>query len=153
MPVSSVLRTFRLTLTLAPFVLSAAPALGSDSHDIVGGGVITDTSRFEYKHTVRLLNGAVTEGEDLPQNLRGIRLSWRCSAAVVSKNVLVSAAHCFPKTIGLTDPQSNKVYRARLKDLKVEAFLRQIRVQTKFPESVLGKFSFTQNSAMIGHLV
>lgn len=124
MPITSVLRTLTLTLALAPLGLSAVPASGSDSHGIVGGGIITDVSSFEYKHTVRLLNGAVTEGEDLPQNLRGIRLSWRCSAAVVSKNALVSAAHCFPKMIGLKDPQSGRVYRASLKDLKVEAFFK-----------------------------
>jgi secreted trypsin-like serine protease len=126
MAYTSVMRVLSLSLLLtAQLQAFSFEAKGSDvSHGIVGGEVITDTSRFEYKHTVRLLNSAVTEGENLPDSLRGIRLSWRCSAVIINKNTIISAAHCFPKIIGLKDPKSDGVYRAQLKDLKVEAFFK-----------------------------
>jgi hypothetical protein len=91
---------------------------------IVGGNAVVNTQSFEYKHTARLLIAAVTEGADLPPPLRGLKISWRCSAAILSTTVLVSAAHCFPKIIGLKDSASNQIYRARLKDLKLEAFFK-----------------------------
>lgn len=109
------------------FVSSASAAfansMGSEQN-IVGGTIVTDTLSFEYQHTVRLLVRAFTAGSELPENMRGIRLSWRCSASILGKRVLLSAAHCFPKTIGLKDPQSGQNYRAKLADLKAEAFFR-----------------------------
>lgn len=124
MAYTSVLRVLSLSFVLSYLFCHEISARGNDLHGIVGGEVITDLSRSEYKHTVRLLNSAITGGENLPEHLRGIRLSWRCSAVIISKNTLISAAHCFPKQIGLRDSKSDSVYRAQLKELKVEAFFK-----------------------------
>ncbi|MFZ9519034.1 MAG: trypsin-like serine protease [Silvanigrellaceae bacterium] len=120
----SALRSLSFSLVLWTGASPLAALADSFEHEIVGGSTVTDFASFEYKHTVRLLVGAVTDGASLPEKLRGIRLSWRCSAAILGKSVLVSAAHCFPASMGLKDPDSNQVYRASLKDLKVEAFFK-----------------------------
>ena len=121
----SALRVLSLSLMCIPLWALSSQTPRGDLHGIVGGEAVTDVSRFEYKHTVRLLNGAVTtDAPELPLPLRGIRLSWRCSAAIINKNTLVSAAHCFPKSIGLKDPDTGQMHSAQLKDLKVEAFFK-----------------------------
>lgn len=120
----SALRKVLVCLGLPLLFVRPAGGSAQETHGIVGGEVVSDTTRFEYKHTVRLLVGARTEGSELPDNMRGIRLSWRCSAVIVDRTILLSAAHCFPKSIGLKDSASDRVYRAGLIDLKVEAFFK-----------------------------
>lgn len=125
MTTTSMVRNLFVSLALSSALMWQTGHAAQDSNrEIVGGTVVTDPSSFEYQHTVRLLIGAVTAGDDLPAHLRGLRLSWRCSAAIVAKQVLISAAHCFPKSMGLKDSQSPRVYRAAVKDLKLEAFFK-----------------------------
>ena len=93
-------------------------------HEIVGGDLVTDLSSFEYKHTVRLLVKGKLTGDDLPPSLKGLKLAWRCSAALLTQSVLVSAAHCFPRTMGYADPETGQLRRAQLSELNAEAFFK-----------------------------
>lgn len=120
----SITRVLAFLVGLAGVSMGAAASASQDEREIVGGGLVSDLSSFEYKHTVRLLIDAKTDGADLPEHLRDLRLSWRCSASIIARNVLITAAHCVPKSMGLADPKSDRVYRAALKDLRIEAFFK-----------------------------
>lgn len=107
---------------LAPF--NAVASNSYPLHDIVGGEIVSDLNSFEYKHTVRLLVKGTLEGSNLPDGLRGLKLSWRCSGALVTRQIVISAAHCFPKTIGLTDPKTGQPIRAGLSGVAAEVFFK-----------------------------
>jgi len=110
-------------LSLTPVVAQAEVANGG-AREIVGGEVVSDLSSFEYKHTVRLLVKGVLNGEKVPDQIKGLKMSWRCSGALLSKTVVVSAAHCFPRSIGISDPNTGEMIRADMTELSAEVFFR-----------------------------
>ncbi len=112
-----------LLLLLTP-VVAQAETSNDSTHEIVGGDVVSDLSSFEYKHTVRLLVKGVLNGQRVPDNIKGLKMSWRCSGALLSKTVVVSAAHCFPSTIGINDPETGEVIRAEMTQLNAEVFFK-----------------------------
>jgi secreted trypsin-like serine protease len=110
-------------LSIAPVVAQAEIAK-EDVREIVGGELVTDTSTFEYKHTVRLLVKGTLSGEKVPDQIKGLKMSWRCSGALLNKTVVVSAAHCFPSSIGISDPNTGELIRADMTDLSAEVFFK-----------------------------
>lgn len=104
---------------------AAAVAQQSGGHGIVGGEVVNDTESLEYKHTVRLLVSARLGGSDIPESLRGLKMTWRCSGALLGPRVVLSAAHCFPKSTAVTLPDPQRVVRGELTDLTAEAYFKK----------------------------
>lgn len=102
----------------------SAAARPTDGHGIVGGEVVNDTQSLEYKHTVRLLVSARLGGADIPENLRGLKMTWRCSGALLGPRVVISAAHCFPKSTAVTLPDSQRVVRGELTGLGAEVYFK-----------------------------
>lgn len=102
----------------AQFSPDAAP-------NIVGGEIVNDLNSLEYKHTVRLLVSAKLGGVQVPPEMQGLKMTWRCSGALLTPAVVLSAAHCFPKTLAVTLPDSGRVVRGELLGLSAEAYFKK----------------------------
>jgi len=103
----------------------SAQAALSTAHDIVGGDTVTDLNSFEYRHTVRLLISAKLSGSKIPKEMQGLKMAWRCSGALIRANIVLSAGHCFPRTLAVTLPDSGIVVRGELADLRAEAYFKK----------------------------
>ena len=105
--------------------VSGAQADPSADREIVGGDIVSDLNSFEYKHTVRLLGSAKLTGAQIPQEMQGLKMTWRCSGALIKANIVLSAGHCFPRTLAVTLPASGKAVRGELIDLQAEAYFKK----------------------------
>ncbi|MCA2961670.1 MAG: trypsin-like serine protease [Silvanigrellales bacterium] len=76
---------------------------------IVGGQEVVDRTSPVFLHTARLLVSAqIVDDLSVPKDLRGVKMSWRCSSTLVDKRTLVTAAHCYPEKVFVADPVSKK---------------------------------------------
>lgn len=82
--------------------LDAAEEIHDPSASIVGGTEVTDRSSPEFLHTVRMLfTGTLASTPDVPADMRGKSVTWRCSGTIVAPKAVVTAAHCMPSKLYL----------------------------------------------------
>lgn len=122
---SKVLIKLILASMSSALAVASAQSSAAVEHEIVGGEVVSDLNSFEYKHTVRLLVSASLTGSKIPEEMQGLKMTWRCSGAILTPKVILSAAHCFPRTLAVTLPSTGQVVRGELTDLKAEAYFKK----------------------------